>query len=350
MALLTGFFLVLLAGLLQGTFVLPMTLVKRWSWEHTWATFSLLGMFLFNWIITLLLVPNIFAVYAASPSHDLMILALFGAGWGVGAVLFGLGMDRLGMALGYPIIMGLIASLGALIPLLVFFPQTLLTERGLVLLAGTALVIFGIVLCSIGWIAQLAVRHDNRRGSCVHGRPDHRDCGWHSVVPAERGGSIRNGGHRGCGANGYLAIRIGKYSLGPAVHPGMCGESCLLRLPDDFEADARPILEPGDPAQPGLKRFDGPDVDWKFLSLRRGRGQAGTLGSGSGLAAVHFPLDCDRESLGTVERGMARRSVFCPALAESGSADADRRGYCRGAEQLGLIEITLETSYWPCGA
>jgi L-rhamnose-H+ transport protein len=149
MPLLTGFLLVLLAGLLQGTFILPMTMVKQWSWEHTWATFSLLGMFVFNWIITLLLIPNIFAVYAASPQRDLTILALFGMGWGVGAVLFGMGMDRLGMALGYPIIMGLIASLGALIPLLVFFPQTLLTTRGLVLLAGTALVIFGILLCSV---------------------------------------------------------------------------------------------------------------------------------------------------------------------------------------------------------
>jgi L-rhamnose-H+ transport protein len=149
MAPLTALLLVLLAGLLQGTFILPMTLVRKWSWEHTWATFSFFGMFLFNWIITLLLVPNIFAVYNASPSGDLVILGLFGMGWGVGAVLFGLGMDRLGMALGYPIIMGLIASLGALIPLLVFFPQTLFTTKGLVLLAGTLLVIFGIVLCSM---------------------------------------------------------------------------------------------------------------------------------------------------------------------------------------------------------
>jgi L-rhamnose-H+ transport protein len=150
MPLLIGFLLVLLAGLLQGSFILPMTLVRQWSWEHTWATFSLLGMLVFNWIITFLLVPNILVVYGASPPRDLAILALFGTGWGVGAILFGLGMNRLGMALGYPIIMGLIASLGALIPLLVFFPQTLLTPRGLVLLAGTALVIFGIVLCSIG--------------------------------------------------------------------------------------------------------------------------------------------------------------------------------------------------------
>jgi L-rhamnose-H+ transport protein len=149
MPLLLGFLLVLLAGLLQGTFILPMTLVRKWDWEHTWATFSLIGMILFNWIITLLLVPGIFAVYVASPPRDLVILALFGLGWGIGAVLFGLGMARLGMALGYPIIMGLIASLGALIPLLVFFPQTLFTSRGMVLLAGTAIVVVGIAVCSV---------------------------------------------------------------------------------------------------------------------------------------------------------------------------------------------------------
>src|SRR5579864_349484 len=136
MSLLAGFLFVLFAGLLQGTFVLPMTMVRRWSWEHTWATFSFLGMFVFNWIITSCLIPNIATVYAATPSRDLGILMLFGAGWGVGAILFGLGMARLGMALGYPIIMGLIASLGALIPLLVFFPQTVLTARGLLLVGS----------------------------------------------------------------------------------------------------------------------------------------------------------------------------------------------------------------------
>ncbi|MGH9756464.1 MAG: L-rhamnose/proton symporter RhaT [Candidatus Acidiferrales bacterium] len=148
--LLSGFLLVFAAGLLQGTFILPMSMVKQWSWEHTWATFSLIGMFVFNWIIAFLLVPKIFVVYAASPPRDIALLALFGLGWGVGAVLFGLGMDKLGMALGYPIIMGLIASLGALIPLLVFFPLTLLTSKGIFLLAGTVLVVFGIVLSSVG--------------------------------------------------------------------------------------------------------------------------------------------------------------------------------------------------------
>ncbi|MGB7599636.1 MAG: L-rhamnose/proton symporter RhaT [Candidatus Sulfotelmatobacter sp.] len=149
MQIFLGFLLVLLAALLQGTFVLPMTMVEGWSWEHTWATFSLLGMFFLNWILILLLVPNIFTVYAASPAHDLAVLALFGMGWGLGAVLFGLGMDKLGMALGYPIIMGLIAGLGALIPLLFLSLRVPAASEALIFL-GTALVIVGIVVCSIG--------------------------------------------------------------------------------------------------------------------------------------------------------------------------------------------------------
>jgi L-rhamnose-H+ transport protein len=149
MPLLTGFFLVLLAGLLQGTFILPMTMVRRWSWAHTWISFSLLGMLVFNWIMTLIFIPDILSIYRDAPVRDVVILACFGLGWGIGAVLFGLGMERLGMALGYPIIMGLIASLGALIPLLLFFPHTLGTSKGIILLAGTFVVVVGIVVCSM---------------------------------------------------------------------------------------------------------------------------------------------------------------------------------------------------------
>ncbi len=168
MVLLTGFLLVLIAGFFQGTFILPMTLTREWAWEHTWLTFSLFGMLLFNWILALLTIPNILAIYATVPGSDLIILSLFGLGWGVGAVLFGLGMDRLGMALGYPIIMGLIASLGALIPLVVFYPETLLQARGLVLLAGTALVILGIILSSIAGARKTPASEPaapNRQGS-----------------------------------------------------------------------------------------------------------------------------------------------------------------------------------------
>ncbi len=148
MSLFAGLLLVLVAGILQGSFVLPMTLTRQWKWEHNWAVFSLLGMLVFNWAIATQVLPDLAGAYRNTPLRDLQVLLLFGALWGVGAILFGMGMDRLGMALGYPIIMGLILSLGALIPLLILNPSGILSLPGLLLLAGSGVTIGGIVACA----------------------------------------------------------------------------------------------------------------------------------------------------------------------------------------------------------
>jgi L-rhamnose-H+ transport protein len=105
-------------------------------------------MLIFNWLLAALVIPDLAGVYRATPAGDLRALLLFGGLWGAGAVLFGLGMDRLGMALGYPVIMGLILSLGALIPLLLQNPGGLASKPGLLLLAATAVTLAGISLCS----------------------------------------------------------------------------------------------------------------------------------------------------------------------------------------------------------
>jgi L-rhamnose-H+ transport protein len=164
MVIISGLLLIAIAGFFQGTFVLPMTLTRKWAWEHTWAAFSLFGMLLFNWLIGLLVFPNVTHLYRAVPSPVIFQLALLGAGWGVGAILFGMGMDKLGLALGYPIIMGLIASLGATVPLVVFLPGELLTARGLVLGAGMAMVFLGIVLCSVGGARKQSASSAPRTG------------------------------------------------------------------------------------------------------------------------------------------------------------------------------------------
>jgi len=97
MPLLIGFLLVLLAALLQGTFVLPMTLVRN-GHGSTLGHVLTAGMFVFNWIITFLLVPKHFRRVFRVSCERPRCAGPFWAGWGVGAVLFGLGMERLGMA------------------------------------------------------------------------------------------------------------------------------------------------------------------------------------------------------------------------------------------------------------
>src|SRR5215469_8392190 len=144
-----GISLVIFAAILQGVFLLPMSRARRWAWEHIWLAFSLAGMLVCNWILTFVSLPQPAAILAAVPRHDLLLLALFGIAWGAGAVSFGLGMDMLGLTLGYPIIMGLNASIGTCVPLLWMHGTAMFAGRRLFIGAGTAIAIAGICACSL---------------------------------------------------------------------------------------------------------------------------------------------------------------------------------------------------------
>jgi L-rhamnose-H+ transport protein len=75
-----------------------------------------------------------------------MIPAVFGLLWGLGAVGFGLGVSAVGLALGYAVIMGLVLSLGAFIPMAALHPQEILTAKGVAVVVGVAAMVFGIAL------------------------------------------------------------------------------------------------------------------------------------------------------------------------------------------------------------
>src|ERR1700757_4210561 len=166
MTIALGLTVVFFAGFLQGTFILPMRYTCDWKWEHSWFVFSLLGMLVLNALIGFATIPVLLSIYAATPHSTLFILSALGLGWGTGAILFGLGMERLGMSLGYPIIMGLIAVLGGLIPFLLFHPNDLLSRRGCLYLLGTILAIAGIILCS-----KAAARRDRERSTSATNAP-----------------------------------------------------------------------------------------------------------------------------------------------------------------------------------
>ena len=143
-----GLLIVSLAGLLQGSFILPMTYTRKWEWSHKWFAFSVLGMLIINWIIAFFIFDNLIDIVAKIPSSLMLVMLLFGLGWGVGAILFGKGMDLLGMALGFPIIMGINATAGTIIPALIFSPDIFLHIKGGLIIIGALFTIGGIIVCA----------------------------------------------------------------------------------------------------------------------------------------------------------------------------------------------------------
>ena len=145
-----GYLLVMAAGILQGAFILPMKSTRKWVWENTWFVYSSAGYLIFPWLFVVLTIPHPLNVLAATSLRSLLLVELFGVGWGIGSLTFGLGVARLGMALGFTIIIGLAATAGALIPMVVLAPEKLAQPQGLMTLVSLALVLIGLALGSWG--------------------------------------------------------------------------------------------------------------------------------------------------------------------------------------------------------
>lgn len=144
-----GLSLTLAAGLQSGNCMLPMKFVKRWAWENTWLVFSVISLIVLPWALALVLVDDVVSLYASLPPGAYVLPLVLGAGWGIAQVLFGLSIARLGLALGYAIIIGLGALGGTLVPLALRNAAVLATSRGALILSGMAVMVVGIAVSAL---------------------------------------------------------------------------------------------------------------------------------------------------------------------------------------------------------
>ena len=143
-----GMLLVIMAGTFSGTFAIPFKFNTRWQWENNWIIWTVLALLVMPWIVSLITVPNLFSIYAESIDNVLLV-ALFGTIWGIGAILFGRGIHYLGVSLSLPIMLGLINSVGTIMPIVYKDPAALFEPSGLQILTGVAVLLLGIVIVSI---------------------------------------------------------------------------------------------------------------------------------------------------------------------------------------------------------
>jgi len=133
---LTGLLLIVLGGVMEGLFALPLKFTPKWSWENIWAAGSLAALILVPWPLALLTVPHLIGVYFSAPFSAVLLAVVFGAGWGYGGVFFGLGVSLLGLSLGTSLIMGLIAIGGSVVPMLLQHRNQLSSKQAPPYLSG----------------------------------------------------------------------------------------------------------------------------------------------------------------------------------------------------------------------
>src|SRR5258707_109195 len=145
-----GIALTLFAGLMAGNCMLPMKFNRTWKWENSWLVFSVVSLVIIPWLLALGLVDHLFDAYRGLSLLQLGVPFLFGAGWGVAQVLFGLSVQRLGLGLAYAIIVGLGALLGTLVPLFAQHRSQIGSPQLIEILAGVAVMVIGVTLSTCG--------------------------------------------------------------------------------------------------------------------------------------------------------------------------------------------------------
>lgn len=141
-----GIVLALAGGVLVGNCMLPLKKIRIWPWECTWLIFSFVSLVFVPCLIAALTIPHWPQLYASLPFSALMPSLLFGFGWGIAQVLFGISVVRLGMALAFTIIVGLGTVFGTMVPLVILHKSDLASGHAEMLIAGCGLMIFGVAL------------------------------------------------------------------------------------------------------------------------------------------------------------------------------------------------------------
>lgn len=134
---------------MEGTYALAMKFTPKWKWEHIWGAGSLAALVLVPWPIAFLTIPHLSEVFGSVPASDLTWPTVFGLGWGIGSIFFGLGVNAVGIGVGISVILGLVAVVGSLLPLLMYHPDKFQQASGHALMAALGVMILGIILSSL---------------------------------------------------------------------------------------------------------------------------------------------------------------------------------------------------------
>src|SRR5579872_5838311 len=115
--LIAGIGLIFFSALCNAGVGVPLRLRHRYQWENMWIVGHAFAMIIIPLVAARYLVPDWPAAMKAVGPGTIAIAMAFGFMWGIGAVTFAIGIDTIGLSLGYAIIMGIITAIGALIPM-----------------------------------------------------------------------------------------------------------------------------------------------------------------------------------------------------------------------------------------
>jgi L-rhamnose-H+ transport protein len=144
-----GALLSVLAGVLNGSFAAPTKITRKWRWENIWSVWAVWAFLILPWVLVFATIPHAVSFFAHTPADQWSLLILFGIGFGLAQIFFGLGIAAVGIALNFAIAIGISTAFGSIVPFLSQHANKVFTSEGLFFFAGILLMLGGIVASAL---------------------------------------------------------------------------------------------------------------------------------------------------------------------------------------------------------
>lgn len=166
-----GLIYVVIAGIFAGSFSLPMKFTSEWNWQQNWLLYSFWAMLFMPITIAFFTVPNITTIYLNTDGLTIARVILLGMLWGVGSICFGLGLELLGVALGMSIMIGLIITIGAIMPIVIYHPEELTSPFAMKIFIASVILTIGVVIIAVaGGLRNKDINNENTKNIAVQGQ------------------------------------------------------------------------------------------------------------------------------------------------------------------------------------
>lgn len=157
MGVILGVIFHFIGGFASGSFYMPYKKVKGWHWESFWLIGGLFSWLFVPTLAAYLTIPAFGDIIHGASFYVLRNTFFMGLMWGIGGLMYGLGIRYLGMSLGNSVILGFCSAFGALVPSIYYdihpapgktsFTAMLHNTGGLLVLLGVVICIAGIAIC-----------------------------------------------------------------------------------------------------------------------------------------------------------------------------------------------------------
>lgn len=146
-----GILLIAVGSFASAIYYLPLKKLTNWSWETGWIVQGLFAWIIGPWLMAMITVPHLFEIIGQSPASSIYMPILFGLGWGIGGLTWGLSIRYLGIGLGNSLPLGITLAFSTLIPPFMdgTAASTFSSRPGIITIIGVVIALVGIAFCGM---------------------------------------------------------------------------------------------------------------------------------------------------------------------------------------------------------